>query len=180
MPGNRPSSTILAPKLTPSVLGQLVALYEHTVFVEGSIWGIDSFDQWGVELGKVMAKELAPLLTDDVGAGPRRAGLLDGVAGPALPGAAGTRRLSAQARPSRPCRGWRGSSPRQALGSVRPRRRSSSRCSSDSASRRLRARRGQLQAHDAVVLGIADPRAPTRLRPPGPPVPTALWWRSRR
>jgi glucose-6-phosphate isomerase len=63
MPGNRPSSTILAPKLTPSVLGQLVALYEHTVFVEGTIWGIDSFDQWGVELGKVMAKELAPVLS---------------------------------------------------------------------------------------------------------------------
>ena len=65
MPGNRPSSTILAPKLTPSVLGQLVALYEHTVFVEGAIWGIDSFDQWGVELGKVMAKELAPVLSAD-------------------------------------------------------------------------------------------------------------------
>ena len=65
MPGNRPSSTIVAPKVTPSVLGQLVALYEHTVFVEGCIWGIDSFDQWGVELGKVMAKELAPLLTSD-------------------------------------------------------------------------------------------------------------------
>jgi len=64
MPGNRPSSTILAPKLTPSVLGQLVALYEHTVFVEGTIWGIDSFDQWGVELGKAMANELAPILTD--------------------------------------------------------------------------------------------------------------------
>jgi glucose-6-phosphate isomerase len=64
MPGNRPSSTILAPKLTPSVLGQLVALYEHTVFVEGAVWGIDSFDQWGVELGKVMAKELAPVLSD--------------------------------------------------------------------------------------------------------------------
>ena len=63
MPGNRPSSTILAPKLTPSVLGQLVALYEHTVFVEGTVWGIDSFDQWGVELGKAMAKELAPILT---------------------------------------------------------------------------------------------------------------------
>ncbi len=63
MPGNRPSSTIFAPKLTPSVLGQLVALYEHTVFVEGTVWDIDSFDQWGVELGKVMAKQLAPLLT---------------------------------------------------------------------------------------------------------------------
>ena len=64
MPGNRPSSVILAPALTPSVLGQLVALYEHVVFTEGVIWGIDSFDQWGVELGKVMARELAPALTD--------------------------------------------------------------------------------------------------------------------
>jgi glucose-6-phosphate isomerase len=63
MPGNHPSSTILAPSLTPSVLGQLVALYEHTVFTEGAVWGIDSFDQWGVELGKVMAKQLAPTLT---------------------------------------------------------------------------------------------------------------------
>jgi glucose-6-phosphate isomerase len=63
MPGNHPSSTILAPRLTPSVLGQLVALYEHTVFTEGAVWGIDSFDQWGVELGKVMAVQLAPALT---------------------------------------------------------------------------------------------------------------------
>ncbi len=65
MPGNRPSTTIVAPKLTPRILGELVALYEHTVFVEGAIWGIDSFDQWGVELGKVMAKELAPVLSAD-------------------------------------------------------------------------------------------------------------------
>jgi glucose-6-phosphate isomerase len=64
MPGNHPSSTIIAPELTPSVLGQLVALYEHAVFVEGTIWGIDSFDQWGVELGKVLAKQLAPSLSD--------------------------------------------------------------------------------------------------------------------
>ena len=64
MPGNRPTSTILAPRLTPSVLGQLVALYEHTVFTEGVIWGIDSFDQWGVELGKAMANQLAPALID--------------------------------------------------------------------------------------------------------------------
>jgi len=63
MPGNHPSSTILAPELTPSVLGQLVALYEHTVFVEGTVWGIDSFDQWGVELGKVMAGQLGPALS---------------------------------------------------------------------------------------------------------------------
>jgi glucose-6-phosphate isomerase len=63
MPGNHPSSTIMAPALTPSVLGQLVALYEHTVFTEGAVWGIDSFDQWGVELGKVMARQLAPVLT---------------------------------------------------------------------------------------------------------------------
>jgi glucose-6-phosphate isomerase len=63
MPGNRPSSTLLAPKLTPSVLGQLVATYEHRVLTQGVVWGVDSFDQWGVELGKVMANELAPLLT---------------------------------------------------------------------------------------------------------------------
>lgn len=65
MPGNRPTSTILASRLTPSTLGQLVALYEHTVFVEGTIWGIDSFDQWGVELGKKMAMDLAPALTSE-------------------------------------------------------------------------------------------------------------------
>jgi glucose-6-phosphate isomerase len=63
MPGNRPSSTILAARLTPSVLGQLIAFYEHQTLVEGTIWGVDSYDQWGVELGKVMAKELAPILT---------------------------------------------------------------------------------------------------------------------
>ncbi len=65
MPGNRPTTSILAPKLTPSVVGQLIALYEHQVFVEGVIWGIDSFDQWGVELGKTQAKALLPVLTDD-------------------------------------------------------------------------------------------------------------------
>ncbi|MEV4258213.1 glucose-6-phosphate isomerase [Spirillospora sp. NPDC049652] len=63
MPGNRPTNTILVPKLTPSTLGQLIALYEHIVFVEGTLWGIDSFDQWGVELGKVMANQLTPALT---------------------------------------------------------------------------------------------------------------------
>jgi glucose-6-phosphate isomerase len=63
MPGNRPSSVLLAPRLTPSVLGQLVALYEHRVLTQGVVWGVDSFDQWGVELGKVMANQLAPLLT---------------------------------------------------------------------------------------------------------------------
>lgn len=63
MPGNRPSTSILATRLTPSVLGQLIALYEHQVFTEGVIWGIDSFDQWGVELGKTQAKALEPVLT---------------------------------------------------------------------------------------------------------------------
>jgi glucose-6-phosphate isomerase len=62
MPGNHPSNAIVAPKLTPSTLGQLVALYEHRVFTQGVIWGINPFDQWGVELGKVMANELAPKL----------------------------------------------------------------------------------------------------------------------
>jgi glucose-6-phosphate isomerase len=63
MPGNHPSTSILGAKLTPSTLGQLVALYEHIVFTEGIVWGLDSFDQWGVELGKVMAQQLAPLLS---------------------------------------------------------------------------------------------------------------------
>ncbi|MGW2699651.1 glucose-6-phosphate isomerase [Streptomyces sp. NPDC001340] len=63
-PGNRPTTTILARELTPSVLGQLVALYEHKVFVQGAVWNIDSFDQWGVELGKVLAKRVEPALTE--------------------------------------------------------------------------------------------------------------------
>ncbi len=58
-PGNRPSNTILADRLTPKMLGSLVALYEHSVFTQGVVWGIDSFDQWGVELGKVLAKRVA-------------------------------------------------------------------------------------------------------------------------
>jgi len=65
MPGNKPSTSILATRLTPSVLGQLIALYEHQVFVEGVIWGIDSFDQWGVELGKTQAKALLPVIAED-------------------------------------------------------------------------------------------------------------------
>ncbi|KAA0931629.1 glucose-6-phosphate isomerase [Streptomyces apricus] len=62
--GNHPTTTILARELTPSVLGQLIALYEHKVFVQGAIWNIDSFDQWGVELGKVLAKRVEPALTE--------------------------------------------------------------------------------------------------------------------
>ncbi|MCX4633699.1 glucose-6-phosphate isomerase [Streptomyces sp. RPA4-5] len=63
-PGNRPTTTILAAELSPSVLGQLIALYEHKVFVQGAVWNIDSFDQWGVELGKVLAKRVEPALTE--------------------------------------------------------------------------------------------------------------------
>jgi glucose-6-phosphate isomerase len=63
MPGNHPTTTILSEKLTPGVLGQLIALYEHITFTQGVIWEINPFDQWGVELGKVMANQLAPLLT---------------------------------------------------------------------------------------------------------------------
>ncbi|WP_112491782.1 glucose-6-phosphate isomerase [Streptomyces bacillaris] len=73
--GNHPTTTILADRLTPSVLGQLIALYEHKVFVQGAIWDIDSFDQWGVELGKVLAKKIEPVLTGD--AGTEGAGELD-------------------------------------------------------------------------------------------------------
>ena len=64
-PGNKPTTSIMAPSLTPSVLGQLIALYEHITFVEGVVWGIDSFDQWGVELGKQMANELTPAVAGD-------------------------------------------------------------------------------------------------------------------
>src|SRR6266581_4994622 len=65
MPGNRPTNVLLAEKLTPRLLGVLVALYEHSVFTQGTIWGIDSFDQWGVELGKVLAAQIIPELTSD-------------------------------------------------------------------------------------------------------------------
>jgi glucose-6-phosphate isomerase len=65
MAGNHPSNAIVAPRLTPSVLGQLVAAYEHRVFTQGVIWGINSFDQWGVELGKQMANQLAPKLQSE-------------------------------------------------------------------------------------------------------------------
>jgi glucose-6-phosphate isomerase len=64
-PGNRPTTSIMAPALTPSVLGQLIALYEHITFVEGAVWGIDSFDQWGVELGKQLAQQLRPAVAGD-------------------------------------------------------------------------------------------------------------------
>jgi len=66
--GNRPTTSILAPALTPSVVGQLIALYEHITFVEGTVWGIDSFDQWGVELGKKLALEIAPAVEGDASA----------------------------------------------------------------------------------------------------------------
>ena len=62
-PGNRPSTTLLYPKLTPKILGKILALYEHRVFVEGKILGINSFDQWGVELGKELAAGLENFLT---------------------------------------------------------------------------------------------------------------------
>jgi glucose-6-phosphate isomerase len=61
--GNRPTNTLLCDILTPRLLGTLVALYEHSVFVQGTIWEIDSFDQWGVELGKQLAQQIIPELT---------------------------------------------------------------------------------------------------------------------
>jgi glucose-6-phosphate isomerase len=65
MPGNRPTNVLLAEQLTPRLLGSLVALYEHSVFTQGAIWDIDSFDQWGVELGKVLALEIIPALRSE-------------------------------------------------------------------------------------------------------------------
>ena len=63
--GNRPTTSIMAPALTPSVLGQLIALYEHITFTQGVVWGIDSFDQWGVELGKQLAQQITPAVAGD-------------------------------------------------------------------------------------------------------------------
>ena len=65
MPGNRPSTFLLLERLTPFALGSLVALYEHIVFTQGVVWGIDSFDQWGVELGKELAVRLTPAVAGD-------------------------------------------------------------------------------------------------------------------
>jgi glucose-6-phosphate isomerase len=64
-PGNRPTASIMAPELSPAVLGQLVALYEHITFTQGAVWGIDSFDQWGVELGKQLAQQVGPAISGD-------------------------------------------------------------------------------------------------------------------
>jgi glucose-6-phosphate isomerase len=64
-PGNRPTTSIMAPALTPSVVGQLIALYEHITFTQGVVWGINSFDQWGVELGKQLAMQIAPAVAGD-------------------------------------------------------------------------------------------------------------------
>jgi glucose-6-phosphate isomerase len=77
-PGNRPSTFLLLDELTPSSLGALIALQEHRVFVSGSVWGINSFDQWGVELGKVLAKDIhARMASGDVtGLDPSTAALL--------------------------------------------------------------------------------------------------------
>jgi glucose-6-phosphate isomerase len=78
-PGNRPSSFFVFEKLTPEVLGAFIAMYEHRVFVSGALWGINSFDQWGVELGKVLAKDIEPRLAsgDTSGLDASTAGLLE-------------------------------------------------------------------------------------------------------
>ena len=77
-PGNRPSTTLLLEALTPRSLGALIALYEHRVFVSGALWGINSFDQWGVELGKALCSDLLPRLAsgDTAGLDASTAGLL--------------------------------------------------------------------------------------------------------
>ncbi|WP_406441099.1 glucose-6-phosphate isomerase [Streptomyces sp. NBC_01613] len=77
--GNHPTTTILARELTPSVLGQLIALYEHKVFVQGAVWNIDSFDQWGVELGKVLARRVEPALTEPFTSAAAAAGSVPGL-----------------------------------------------------------------------------------------------------
>ena len=88
MEGNRPSNVLLAEILTPRILGTLVALYEHSVFTQGTIWDIDSFDQWGVELGKVLAAKIIPELTS-AGRARARPRLVDQRAHPQVPRAQG-------------------------------------------------------------------------------------------
>jgi glucose-6-phosphate isomerase len=97
--GNRPSTTIVAERLTPSVLGQLIALYEHIVFVQGCVWDVNSFDQWGVELGKALANQITPELTNERGRTVARLvdELVDRVV-PRQPCRVGTRRLMHAAR----------------------------------------------------------------------------------
>ncbi|MEC7257757.1 MAG: glucose-6-phosphate isomerase, partial [Pseudomonadota bacterium] len=83
-PGNRPSTTLIYPQLTPHILGRIVALYEHRVFVEGILLGINSFDQWGVELGKELATSLQPMVDGKAPASTRdgsTAALIDYVLG---------------------------------------------------------------------------------------------------
>ena len=63
--GNRPTTSIFGCELTPHALGELIALYEHITFVEGTVWGLDSYDQWGVDLGKQLAKQITPAFHDD-------------------------------------------------------------------------------------------------------------------
>ncbi len=84
MEGNRPSNVLLCEVLTPRLLGSLVALYEHSVFTQGAIWDIDSFDQWGVELGKVLAAAIIPEL-ESAGEPDLDARLLDQPPDPPLP-----------------------------------------------------------------------------------------------
>ncbi len=79
--GNRPTTSIMAPALTPSVVGQLIAFYEHITFVQGVVWGIDSFDQWGVELGKKLANEIAPAVSGDTEALVRQDGSTQSLVG---------------------------------------------------------------------------------------------------
>lgn len=115
--GNHPTTTILADRLTPSVLGQLIALYEHKVFVQGAVWNIDSFDQWGVELGKVLAKKIEPVLTGGEGASswtarPPRSSRRTAPAGGAEPMTTGRGRCGCGRRTTRWIRGpWDGGGP---------------------------------------------------------------------
>jgi glucose-6-phosphate isomerase len=81
-PGNRPSNTFVYRQLDPETLGKLIALYEHKVFVQGAIWGINSFDQWGVELGKTLATEILPIVegkADASGHDSSTAGLIEAI-----------------------------------------------------------------------------------------------------
>ena len=102
MPGNRPNSMLVAESLTPFTLGALISLYEHSTFVQGMIWDLNPYDQWGVQLGKVVADSIAPMLT---GEAERVAGLLDERADRPVPGGAGSLTRASGSRGRRPATG---------------------------------------------------------------------------
>ena len=208
LPRQPPDQHPPGPQADPRILGELVATYEHKVLTQGVIWGIDSFDQWGVELGKALAHRLAPLLTSpdspdtssldsstaelvrrfrEVRAGRFEAlhrstseSRGDRTFGEGAPSA--RRRATREAGygwPMRPCSGWLGIRPRHVPGNLSPRRLSSSRCCDDSASR-LFVPRSVSSSRTRRWSSSSRDRSTSPAASARSISPTALWCRRRR